>query len=130
MHRRVITMPKSNICTMKSAAIISFLLLPTNAFHLPSPQRTTTALHSHEISRRSAVQSAAALSTFLISGEAFAQSNFIENPQRILLTGSNSGIGLDAAERMALRGHEVILACVSMMHVFNGSLLLLLGCTF
>lgn len=33
--------------------------------------------------------------------------------KRILITGSNSGIGLDAAQRMALRGHEIILACVS-----------------
>jgi NAD(P)-dependent dehydrogenase (short-subunit alcohol dehydrogenase family) len=34
--------------------------------------------------------------------------------QRILITGSNSGIGLDAAQRLALRGHEVVLACVSL----------------
>lgn len=33
--------------------------------------------------------------------------------KRILITGSNSGIGMDAAQRMALRGHEVVLACVS-----------------
>lgn len=33
--------------------------------------------------------------------------------QRILITGSNSGIGLDAAQRLALKGHEVVLACVS-----------------
>ncbi len=36
--------------------------------------------------------------------------------KRILITGSNSGIGLDAAQRMALRGHEVVLACVSYRH--------------
>jgi nucleoside-diphosphate-sugar epimerase len=35
-------------------------------------------------------------------------------PKRILITGSNSGIGLDAAQRMALRGHEIVLACVSL----------------
>jgi hypothetical protein len=33
--------------------------------------------------------------------------------KRILITGSNSGIGLDAAQRMVVRGHEVVLACVS-----------------
>ena len=33
--------------------------------------------------------------------------------KRILITGSNSGIGFDAARRMVLRGHEVVLACVS-----------------
>ncbi len=33
--------------------------------------------------------------------------------KRILITGSNSGIGMDAAMRMAMKGHEVVLACVS-----------------
>jgi hypothetical protein len=33
--------------------------------------------------------------------------------KRILITGSNSGIGLDAAQRMVVRGYEVVLACVS-----------------
>ena len=33
--------------------------------------------------------------------------------KRILITGSNSGIGFDAARRMVVRGHEVVLACVS-----------------
>ncbi|KAL7552210.1 hypothetical protein ACHAWF_018094 [Thalassiosira exigua] len=31
--------------------------------------------------------------------------------KRILITGSNSGIGLDAAQRLAVRGHEIVLAC-------------------
>ena len=38
--------------------------------------------------------------------------------KRILITGSNSGIGLDAAQRMARRGHEVVLACVSVYSCF------------
>lgn len=37
--------------------------------------------------------------------------------KRILITGSNSGIGLDAAMRMAVRGHEIVLACVSFCSV-------------
>ena len=39
--------------------------------------------------------------------------------KRILITGSNSGIGLDAAQRMVLRGHEVVLACVSSFDIFS-----------
>ncbi|KAL3759739.1 hypothetical protein ACHAWU_008233 [Discostella pseudostelligera] len=31
--------------------------------------------------------------------------------KRILITGCNSGIGFDAAQRMVVRGHEVVLAC-------------------
>jgi hypothetical protein len=35
--------------------------------------------------------------------------------KRILITGCNSGIGFDAAQRMVVRGHEVVLACVSVL---------------
>ncbi len=45
--------------------------------------------------------------------------------KRILITGSNSGIGLDAAQRMVVRGHEVVLACVSffviVLYLYRGS---------
>jgi hypothetical protein len=37
--------------------------------------------------------------------------------KRILITGCNSGIGFDAAQRMVVRGHEVVLACVSICHL-------------
>lgn len=53
---------------------------------------------------------------FLPVSSAMAADYYEVNPkkkQRILITGSNSGIGLDAAQRLALRGHEVVLACVS-----------------
>jgi hypothetical protein len=40
--------------------------------------------------------------------------------KRILITGSNSGIGLDAAQRMVVHGHEVVLACVSTSCDFDG----------
>jgi NADPH:quinone reductase-like Zn-dependent oxidoreductase len=60
-----------------------------------------------------------ALSSLLLSSSspdpAFAYVDFDDarKKKRILITGSNSGIGLDAAQRMVLRGHEVVLACVS-----------------
>lgn len=61
-----------------------------------------------------------ALSSLLLSSSsspdpAYAYVDFDDarKKKRILITGSNSGIGLDAAQRMALRGHEVVLACVS-----------------
>ena len=45
-------------------------------------------------------------------GDALALGDYDDSKKkRILITGANSGIGLDAAQRMALRGHEVILAC-------------------
>jgi predicted small lipoprotein YifL len=37
--------------------------------------------------------------------------------KRILITGCNSGIGFDAAQRMVVRGHEVVLACVSILYL-------------
>ena len=37
--------------------------------------------------------------------------------KRISITGCNSGIGFDAAQRMVVRGHEVVLACVSICHL-------------
>jgi len=33
------------------------------------------------------------------------------SPKTIIMTGSNSGIGYDAAKRMAKQGHQIILAC-------------------
>ena len=44
--------------------------------------------------------------------------------KRILITGSNSGIGFDAAQRMAVRGHEIVLACVTFLKCCSCSFLL------
>lgn len=74
------------------------------------------------VDRRSALeQGGVALSSLLLSSLAVNQQpqsayaayadDFIEKKQRILITGSNSGIGLDAAQRLVTRGHEVVLAC-------------------
>ncbi len=78
-----------------------------------------------ELNRRSftTASAAAALSSLLVTSSnvpflpvspalaAYEESS--KAKQRILITGSNSGIGLDAAQRLALKGHEVVLACVS-----------------
>mmetsp|Transcript_13201 Transcript_13201/g.22214 ORF Transcript_13201/g.22214 Transcript_13201/m.22214 type:complete len:452 (-) Transcript_13201:94-1449(-) len=76
-----------------------------------------------EINRRSfftTASAAAALSSLLVTSSnvpflpvapAMAAYEESKKKQRILITGSNSGIGLDAAQRLALRGHEVVLAC-------------------
>ena len=37
--------------------------------------------------------------------------------KRISITGCNSGIGFDAAQRMVVRGHEVVLTCVSILYL-------------
>ena len=78
-----------------------------------------------EINRRSfnAVSAATALSALLLTSAnlpfpvppAMAADYDDSKKQRILITGSNSGIGLDAAQRLARRGHEVVLACVSIV---------------
>jgi hypothetical protein len=80
------------------------------------------------LNRRSALEkcSSIALSSLLLSSVTTAASvvypanayvdyddDSSTKKKRILITGSNSGIGLDAAQRMVLRGHEVVLACVS-----------------
>mmetsp|Transcript_29137 Transcript_29137/g.58132 ORF Transcript_29137/g.58132 Transcript_29137/m.58132 type:complete len:454 (-) Transcript_29137:18-1379(-) len=41
--------------------------------------------------------------------------------KRILITGSNSGIGMDAAMRMAMKGHEVVLACRTLEKATNAA---------
>lgn len=87
----------------------------------PSPSSSPSA-----VSRRSALERCGgmALSSLLLSSfsssfpppdPAYAYVDFDDarKKKRILITGSNSGIGLDAAQRMAVRGHEIVLACVS-----------------
>mmetsp|Transcript_3486 Transcript_3486/g.7693 ORF Transcript_3486/g.7693 Transcript_3486/m.7693 type:complete len:446 (+) Transcript_3486:62-1399(+) len=74
------------------------------------------------VDRRSALeQGGVALSSLLLSSlvmnqqpqPAYAAPDYTESSkkQRILITGSNSGLGLDAAQRLVARGHEVVLAC-------------------
>lgn len=109
--------------TMRSAAVLALVLPLTTAFSSqPTAQtRVTTSLAAHnQLDRRSALLQGStyaglALSSLLLSPEvALAIQDYDDAAKkRILITGSNSGIGLDAAQRMALRGHEVVLACVS-----------------
>lgn len=62
------------------------------------------------LSRRS-FAAGLALSSMLL-GSRVPEAGAVEGGvKRILITGSNSGIGLDAATRMAALGHEVVLAC-------------------
>mmetsp|Transcript_38191 Transcript_38191/g.92129 ORF Transcript_38191/g.92129 Transcript_38191/m.92129 type:complete len:380 (+) Transcript_38191:28-1167(+) len=75
----------------------------------------------HAVDRRSALvragTDAAALSALLLSSSSISPlpANAVtyddSKKKRILITGSNSGIGLDAAQRMATRGHDIVLAC-------------------
>lgn len=64
------------------------------------------------IDRRSAlsVSAAALLASFLLGPKAAASASET-NPQTILITGSNSGIGFEASKMLAARGHTVILGC-------------------
>lgn len=45
------------------------------------------------------------------AGAKVPDDNYIAPPKVIVITGCNSGIGFDAAQRMAERGHTVIMAC-------------------
>lgn len=71
-------------------------------------------------SRRSAIETSGKIlaglllaSTVSVNQAAQAASSGYSDlpPQTIVMTGSNSGIGYDAAKRMAERGHTIILAC-------------------
>jgi len=85
-----------------------------------------TSNDSININRRSAIQqtSGVALSSLLLGTSAvfspqtaYAAETYedTKKKQRILITGCNSGIGFNAAERLAMRGHEIVLACVSFL---------------
>ena len=102
------------------------LILPLTAAFSSQPTLSTrlpTSLSAHnQIDRRSALLQGStaaglALSSLLLSpDEALALQDYDDaSKKRILITGSNSGIGMDAAMRMALRGHEIVLACVSVV---------------
>lgn len=85
------------------------------------------------INRRLAIQQGGgiALSSLLLLNnnepayaDASGQDYDDSKKKRILITGSNSGIGFDAAQRMAVRGHEIVLACVSFLKCCSCSFLL------
>mmetsp|Transcript_2240 Transcript_2240/g.3877 ORF Transcript_2240/g.3877 Transcript_2240/m.3877 type:complete len:445 (-) Transcript_2240:273-1607(-) len=128
----------SSITALAAALLLQALssssFTPTTiGISLRAASRTIQKLHSQqnpnddngngiELNRRSfnKASAAAALSTLLVTSSnvpflpvspALAAYEDTKPKQRILITGSNSGIGLDAAQRLALRGHEVILAC-------------------
>lgn len=135
----------SSITALAAALLLQALssssFTPTTiGISLSAASRTIQKLHSQqnpnddngngiELNRRSfnKASAAAALSTLLVTSSnvpflpvspALAAYEDTKPKQRILITGSNSGIGLDAAQRLALRGHEVILACVSCRHMY------------
>jgi protochlorophyllide reductase len=97
-----------------------FLLLPilsTHAFHDQLPQRCSpissrkTALFA-EPSRRQVLDSAASLTlSSLLIGQRPA---IAEEPLTIVMTGANSGIGLEATKRLAQQGHKIVLVCRTM----------------
>jgi protochlorophyllide reductase len=91
---------------------------------VPTFRPSTTSLNSG-LSRRdwfddlSSQTSAGALATFLLltsdNGAALAEeATTTISPKTILMTGSNSGIGLEAAKKLAAAGHTLILPCRTM----------------
>lgn len=73
---------------------------------------------SEGMSRRDALaNSGAALASILLGGSALSWptaafgADYGTDKRTIVLTGANSGIGYDAACRLASRGHKIILAC-------------------
>jgi protochlorophyllide reductase len=98
--------------TPQSPSILQTLDLPT-----PSLSSKESSLSSTVITRRDALLAASgvALSSLLLLGmdSAFAlePSAAISPPKTILLTGANSGIGLEAAKRLAAQGANLILPC-------------------
>jgi nucleoside-diphosphate-sugar epimerase len=110
--------PKAAVARV-SASPLSSLLNDENESY------TNEDLEIASLNRRSALEkcSSIALSSLLLSSSTsvvYPANAYVDydddsstKKKRILITGSNSGIGLDAAQRMVLRGHEVVLACVS-----------------
>ena len=67
-----------------------------------------TGLQEPSTNRRNALKAGGlALSSLLLGGDEAKAAD----PQTILITGSNSGIGYEAAKILAERGHTLILAC-------------------
>ena len=114
------TAPLSSVAVRRISTTNLFAKNDQNDESLSSSNKS----NNNSINRRSAIQqsSGIALSSLLLgtSGAVFSPqpANAAETyedtkqKQRILITGCNSGIGFDAAERLAMRGHEIVLACV------------------
>ena len=67
-----------------------------------------TGLQEPSTNRRNALKAGGlVLSSLLLGGD---EAKAVD-PQTILITGSNSGIGYEAAKILAERGHTLILAC-------------------
>lgn len=125
---------------LRSTSVAAALCAATVLFHTASAfvvpsgtsaglKRTCVQLHSSRddepqtfssdgMSRRDALaNSGAALASILLGGSALSWPSpafgvdYGTDKRTILITGSNSGIGYDAAVRMAARGHKIILAC-------------------
>ena len=107
----------------KSVAVVSASSLASSS----NDDHNYDDVEIRSLNRRSALEKCGgiALSSLLLSSStpsvvspanAYVDYDDTKKPKkRILITGSNSGIGFDAARRMALRGHEVVLACVSLV---------------
>ena len=98
-----------------------------------APSCSSIISSASSINRRLAIQQGGgiALSSLLLLNnnepayaDASGQDYDDSKKKRILITGSNSGIGFDAAQRMAVRGHEIVLACVSFLKCCSCSFLL------
>lgn len=129
-------LPKAVFCLINLSAI-SILSLPVTTFGFAPPSvLQSQRLGSHLLSKRDSndvndeqtmdrrsfgtsalkTMGGIALSSLLLDSPISSKPAFAaegEKKKRILVTGSNSGIGMDAAMRMAMQGHEVVLACVS-----------------
>ena len=114
--------------TAPSSAVAVRRISTTNLFannDLNDESLSSSNTSNSSINRRLAIQqtSGIALSSLLLGtstsilppqpANAAETYEDTKKKQRILITGCNSGIGFDAAERLAMRGHEIVLACVS-----------------
>jgi hypothetical protein len=98
---------------------LAVTFLCADAFHVPAAVsqpnvQSTSSLHANNgvsepvTDRRGALQATGVALLSLMLGE---KANAAVDPKTILITGSNSGIGFEAAKILAERGHTLILAC-------------------
>lgn len=92
--------------------VLFLALIPAAGAFQPisTPTRSRTALDASNsfFDRRQALNSSVAgVLSFLLLGQPVKA----QNPQTIVITGANSGIGFEAAKKLAERGHNLVLAC-------------------